>query len=199
MTINDETRTGAGTTTSGTSNQKVSAFIQAHWLAIGNTLVFLFILPIVLYPMFMATGNPYLQDVAGVIKFLYHFICHQLPQRSLFIFGYQMAVDARSFALYTAFLLGGIGFGLAGKKLKPLPFWTLALLTLPIAIDGFMQLFGVPIPRGIGPGLQLTWTAESNNTLRLITGSLFGLASALYAYPRMKEIFNAPEGEPASN
>lgn len=169
---------------------KVSAFIRAHWLAVANTIVLLFVLPIVLYPILMATGNTYLQDVAGVIKFLYHFICHQLPRRSLFIFGYQMAMDARSFALYTTFLLGGIGFGLVRKKLKPLPLWAYILLTLPIAIDGFMQLFGVPIPRGIGPDWQLLWTVESNNGLRLITGSLFGLASALYAYPRIQMLFD---------
>lgn len=172
---------------------KATQFMVAHWLTIANLLVILFILPIVLYPLFMATGVPLLQDTAGVIKFLYHFICHQFPRRSLFVLGYQMAVDARSFALYVAFLAGGIAFGRARRKLKPLPLWLYGLFMLPIAVDGFSQLFGVPMPRGIGPGWQLLWTVESNNVLRVITGSIFGLASALYIYPRVQEVRDATE------
>lgn len=63
-------------------NSKATQFMLAHWLTIANLLIFLFILPIILYPLFMATGVPLPQDTAGVIKFLYHFICHQLPRRS---------------------------------------------------------------------------------------------------------------------
>src|SRR5512136_733535 len=109
-------------------NSKATEFVVTHWLTIVNLLVFLFILPIVLYPLFMATGVPLLQDTAGAIKFLYHFICHQRPRRSLFVLGYQMAVDARSFALYVAFLAGGIAFGRA-RKLKPMSLWLYALFT----------------------------------------------------------------------
>ncbi|HUL61626.1 MAG TPA: hypothetical protein VLT35_01075, partial [Methanocella sp.] len=59
------------------------------------------------------------------------------------------------------------------------------------------QLLGIAIPRGIGPGWQLVWTVESTNELRLITGAIFGLASALYVLPDLQAIFNASD-EPAA-
>ncbi len=118
----------------------------------------------------------------------------------MFIFGYEMAVCSRCFAIYTSFLAGSILFYFIRTKLKTFHIAFYILFCIPMAIDGFAQLFGVPIPRGIGPDMQLIWTTLSNNGLRVITGAIFGLGSALFVLPYMQLIFeieNESQKEPA--
>lgn len=167
-------------------------FLVKHWLALVNLAVFIFIVPILLYPLLMSTGSQLLESVAGAILLAYHATCHQLPDRSLFIFGYQMAVCSRCFAIYVSFLLGGILFYFLRKRLKPWDIKLYILFCVPMAIDGFAQLFGVPIPRSIDAS-GLVWTTLSNNEMRVITGAIFGLASALFALPYMQQIFDMEE------
>ncbi len=126
-----------------------------YWLLILTILVILFIIPIVGYPFLMSTGNPTLQTIAGFIHLAYKITCHQLPERSIFLFGYPMVVCARCFAIYAACLAGCLIFPFVKKRLK---IWSLKyyiIFCIPMAIDGFAQLFGVPLPRGIGPDWQL--------------------------------------------
>ncbi len=167
-------------------------FIVKHWLTMVNVAVFIFIVPIILYPLLMSTGSPLSESIAGIIMAAYHTTCHQLPDRSLFVFGYPMAVCSRCFAIYAAFLLGGILFYFLRNRLKPWDIKLYILLCVPMAIDGFAQLFGVPIPRGIDAG-GLVWTTLSNNEIRVVTGAIFGLASALFALPYMQQIFEMEE------
>lgn len=170
-----------------------ATFLVRHWLTVINVLVLIFIIPaILLYPLFMYTGNPALVAIAGAIKSAYGPpICHQLPSRSIFIFGHQMAMCSRNFAIFTSFLFGGILFYFLRNKLKPFNIVYFLLICIPMAIDGFSQLFGVPIPRDIGPGLHFVWTTVSNNELRIITGSIFGFGSALFLLPYLQEIFKS--------
>lgn len=167
----------------------LAQFIVRHWLAILIVLTILFIVPIVAYPVMMATGNGTLRSVAGAVFIGYKPTCHQLPQRSLFLFGYQMTVCARDVGIYLSFLAGCVLFVFVRKKLKIWRLRWFILLCIPMAIDGFAQLFGVPLPRGIGPDWQLVWTVESTNLFRVITGSIFGMASALYVLPYLEAIF----------
>lgn len=169
-------------------------FLIKHWLTLVNTMVLVFILPIVLYPLFMAAGSPLMESIAGIILTIYHTTCHQLPDRSLFVLGYQMAVCSRCFAIYTAFLIGGILFYFIRKRLKPWDIKLYILLCVPMAIDGLAQLLGVPIPRGYDAG-GLVWTVLSNNEIRVVTGAIFGLASALFALPYMQQVFEMEEEE----
>jgi len=161
-----------------------------HWLAIFIVVVALFIIPIVGAPYLMSTGNPMLESIAKIIMTIYKVTCHQLPERTIVIFNYPMAVCARCFAIYMAFLAGCVVFAFIRKWLK---IWSLkyfVILCIPMAIDGFAQLFGVPIPRGIGPGWELLWTVESTELMRIITGAIFGLACSLYVLPYLEEIFS---------
>ncbi|OPY28405.1 MAG: hypothetical protein A4E28_01577 [Methanocella sp. PtaU1.Bin125] len=167
-----------------------------HWLAVLIGLNFLFILPIVGYPILMATGDPALQSIADVIHLVYHATCHQLPERSLFIGEYEMAVCSRCFAIYVAFLAGCVLFAFVRTKLKIWSLFWFAALCVPMAIDGFAQLFRVPLPRAFGPGGELVWMAESTNEIRVITGLIFGFACALYVMPFMQEIFNGDSSAP---
>lgn len=171
----------------------LGSFIIKHWLTLVNLALLIFIIPIVLYPYFISTGDPTLMTIAGAIKAGYHPTCHQIPDRCLFIFGYQMAVCSRCFAIYVSFLAGGLLFYFLRNKLKPFHIFYYVLLCLPMAIDGTAQLFGVPFPRGIGPGMQLIWTTVSNNELRLITGAIFSLGSALFVMPYMQQILEMEE------
>jgi uncharacterized membrane protein len=99
--------------------------------------------------------------------------------------GYKMALCERDMAIYGAILLFGILYAVSGRRLKPLH-WMLWILIgmVPIALDGFSQLFS-----------QIEWTwlqsllpyRESTPFLRVLTGALFGFATAWFAYPHLEE------------
>lgn len=99
--------------------------------------------------------------------------------------GYKMALCERDIAIYGSIFLFGIIYALTGRRIKPLH-WTMWILLgmVPIGLDGFSQLFS-----------QVEWDwlqsvlpyRESTPLLRVITGGLFGLATAWFAYPYMEE------------
>jgi len=99
--------------------------------------------------------------------------------------GYKVALCERDVAIYLSILLFGIIFGLSGRRIKSLH-WMLWLLIgiAPIGLDGFSQLFS-----------QFNWPwlvtylpyRESTPYLRVLTGALFGLATAWFAYPSIEE------------
>lgn len=143
-------------------------FFAAHWLALLNLVNFGFVAGAVFSPFLMFIGAI---PLGSVLFSFYRLVCHQLPFRSDFIFGYQVAMCQRNMAIYASMFLAGIGFAFVRTRLKPLPWrWYLVLIT-PMAIDGFTQLFGL---------------RESNWTLRVITGTLFGAATVWLAYPHLQ-------------
>jgi uncharacterized membrane protein len=112
-----------------------------------------------------------------------HLLCVQNHEHSFSLFGYQMPLCERCLALYGSMFFGGVAYQLArvhpqawfAFKLKRLPLWGVVLTSLPIAIDGFTQMFG--------------WR-ESNWGLRLFTGALFGLGFIWYLYPQLSDKLN---------
>ncbi len=102
--------------------------------------------------------------------------------------GYKIALCERDVAIYLSILLFGIVFGATGRRIKSLH-WILWLLIgiAPIGLDGFSQLFS-----------QFNWQwlasivpyRESTPFLRALTGALFGLATAWFAYPSIEESMN---------
>ncbi len=124
-----------------------------------------------LAPILMANGYTM---PANLIYSIYQLLCHQLPSRSYFVEGYQVAYCERDVAIYTTLLAATILFPLVRGRLKPLPWqWYLVLIT-PMAIDGLTQLVGLRF---------------SNWQLRTITGVLFGLGTAWLALPYVEEAF----------
>ncbi len=99
--------------------------------------------------------------------------------------GYKMALCERDMAIYGAILLFGVIYAATGRRIKPLH-WTLWILIgiAPIGLDGFSQLFS-----------QMNWEwlssvlpyRESTPLLRVLTGGLFGFATAWFGYPYMEE------------
>ena len=181
-------------------------FFGRHWLAIANLALLLYILVPFLAPLFMLAGLP---GPAQVMYGVFYPLCHELPYRSFFIggqgvvytyaelypllnnsfppeshrwfignpeLGYKISLCQRDLAIYGSMFLAGLFFGLIRRRYRPLD-WRLmlviaGLLTVPMAVDGTSQLFGL---------------RESVWQLRLLTGSLFGIACVWLLYPFIEE------------
>jgi uncharacterized membrane protein len=190
-------------------NRLVYAVAQ-HWLLIANTVIALLVALPTLPPVLMVAGHP---SAARLIYTLFAASCHQLPERSFFLFGpqltytlqelerlfgsdvqpryvggpalgYKMAVCERDISLYLAVLLAGLAFALVRRRLRPLSIRSFILFCLPMAFDGAGQLLAL-------------W--ESSPWSRVLSGGLFGVACVWLAYPYvqsgMKDVPNVTEQE----
>lgn len=99
--------------------------------------------------------------------------------------GYKMALCERDMAIYSSIFLFGILFSLSGRRLKSLHWMLWIVIGMgPVGLDGFSQLFS-----------QMEWSwleailpyRESTPFLRVLTGGLFGFATAWFAYPAIEE------------
>jgi uncharacterized membrane protein len=148
-------------------------FVCRHWLAMANVIVIVFSTLPFAAPVLAAYGY---DQISTAIFQAYSLTCHQMPERSFFIMGHQMAYCERNTAIYLTMALAGLAYTrLRTRGLRPLPLrWYLALI-LPMAVDGFTQLFG--------------WR-ESTWLLRVLTGTLFGAATIWLCYPILQESFD---------
>jgi uncharacterized membrane protein len=156
----------------------LARFIAHHWLLLVNLAMLAFILPTFLAPYLASVGAYW---PSRIIYFLYRLTCHQLPGRSFFLCGHKMAICARCTAFYTSFWGMGLLYGAwkatpwgCRHRPGPLPIKWLAVLAVPMFIDGFTQLVGL---------------RESTNLLRTITGTLVGVGIGLLIYPILDEGF----------
>ena len=96
--------------------------------------------------------------------------CHQLPERSFFLFGKPLTLCARCTGIHLGFLGAVLLYPLARKigKNKFPPIWLFPVALVPIGLDGLTQFIGL---------------RESANILRLLTGSLFGATLAFFIVP----------------
>jgi uncharacterized membrane protein/glutaredoxin len=101
------------------------------------------------------------------------------------VVGFKMALCERDIAIYGAMLLFGLVYAATGRRIKPLHWLLWILIGMgPIGLDGFSQLFS-----------QMEWSwlmhylpyRESTPYLRVLTGMIFGLMTAWFAYPYMEE------------
>jgi len=145
--------------------------IRDHWLAIVNATLGVFVGVALLAPVGYALG---LTGPASAIFSAYHFACAQTPSHSFFIFGYQTCLCSRCLAIYCSILISGVALVFLRKRqvVQSIPWFAWALAMLPMALDGFTQLFGV---------------RESNLALRLFTGGLFGVATAWFLFPQIEK------------
>jgi uncharacterized membrane protein len=128
------------------------------------------------------TGIPHLDDPYSLTRFAAR---DYIGDETV---GYKVALCERDVAIYLAILLFGILFGLTGRRIKPLH-WTLWILIGlgPIGLDGFSQLFSQFNWHWLATALPYR---ESTPLLRVLTGALFGLATAWFAYPSIEESMN---------
>ncbi len=175
-------------------------FLTRHWLAWLNLLVGMWVLLPWLAPVLMHLGKP---QLASLIYLFYSPQCHQLPQRSYFLFGdrpmvplrdilavyptsdplllrpfvgtptlgWKVAWSDRMVSLFTPLLVGGLLYGLGGKRWKPQRWrWRLLVPYLPLLLDDSSH--------GINDLLHLG-VRETNEWLAVITGRAF--APTFYA------------------
>lgn len=182
--------------------------VAAHWLLLANILLGIQALLPAAAPALMASGR---SNLGQILYAVYSPLCHQLPERSFFLFGsqvtytlqelerwlgsevplryigdptigYKLTVCQRDIATYAAMWLAGLAFVPLRRRLRPLPLKVFLLLCLPAAIDGFGQLLGL-------------W--DSTPWRRVISGALLGAACIWLAFPYieagMKDVLHATE------
>ncbi|MEP7211945.1 MAG: DUF2085 domain-containing protein [Acidobacteriota bacterium] len=114
-------------------------------------------------------------SVSGPLYHFFSYICHQMPERSLHLAGFQLAVCSRCFGVYFGLLAGILVYPLWRPidEIEPLPRIWLFLSMIPIGVDWSLTVFGI-------------W--ENTHLSRFVTGTLLGFACATYIVPAIVEI-----------
>lgn len=210
-----------------------------HWLLLVNVFLGLYIGLAVLAPALMASG--FTGPGQAVYRF-FSFQCHQLPQRSYYLFsqvggiqtypvdqvvawgadpsstftlrafngnpeiGFKVAIAHRLTAIHTAMFVGGLLWGLIGRRLPRLSTLGFLLLVLPMALDGGSHMlseitrlgfresnaWAVWLMGGLFPSSFYAGTTVGslNWLLRTVTGTLFGLTTIWFVFPYLNRGFD---------
>lgn len=145
--------------------QKVGAFVVDYWALMITIVLGIIVLAALSVPFFAYLG---LNSISKPIFYTLHLICAQIASHSFYILGHQLGMCARNMAIYSSMFVGSAIFLGTKKRLPGIPWWLWVLLILPMAYDGFTQMFGL---------------RESTWELRVLTGTLFGLANVWFALP----------------
>jgi uncharacterized membrane protein len=110
----------------------------------------------------------------GIYSF-FSFLCHQMPERSLWLGGHPLAVCSRCFGVYFGLVAGFAVYPLWRniENTEPLPRFWLFLSLVPIGIDWSLGIFGI-------------W--ENTHISRFVTGLILGFACATFIIPALVEI-----------
>src|SRR5215831_9891341 len=166
--------------THATRRQTLDRVMNNSGRAIGNFLIEYWALMITCalgILVFAALSVPFLSyfGLDGISKQIFytlHLVCAQIPSHSFYIFGHQLGMCERNFSIYASMFIGSLIFVSSKKRIPGIPWWIWALMILPIAIDGTTQMFGL---------------RESTWELRVLTGTLFGLANVWFALPLIQK------------
>ena len=101
------------------------------------------------------------------------FLCHQLDSRSIHLGFYKIAICSRCFSVYVSMLMLCGFYYYKGFPQRGISITIFAVLVLPLVIDGGTQYIGF---------------RTSNNALRIITGTLAGLATAAVLLPALRDV-----------
>lgn len=220
----------------------MALWVSRFWLPGGTVLLALYAGLPWLAPLFMELGWV---RTARALYLVYGLFCHQLPQRSFFLFGersmlslaevqaawqnttnplllrqfigspelgWKVAWSDRMVAMYGSLFLFSLLYAFVRRRLRPLRWWGLAFLLLPMALDGSSHMVS-DLMGGIGGGFRDSnaWLASLtghafpatfyagdalgsfNSWLRLISGLLFGLGVVWCLYPRLDRANSAGE------
>ncbi len=182
---------------------KLVFWLAKHWLLLVNLVIAVYAGLPVLAPMLMGLGYDW---PARMIYTFYGSQCHQLPQRSFFLFGPRLAYSLETLQellgpeILADNSLARVFIGNATLAYK------VAYCQRDTAMYGSMLLAGMafglvrhrlmPLPLVLYLALLAPWTIdglaqflrfyESTWQLRTITGSLFGLGTVWFAYPYLE-------------
>jgi uncharacterized membrane protein len=145
---------------------------------------FLFVLNVLpfLAPILESMGE---KRISGFIYWLYSFTCHQKSSRSIFICDHQHGWCARcTFMWFSTFIASLLVFYFKPiREFKGISLKLALLLVLPLALDGSIQL----VASFLSVVNMTTPFYESTNSIRALTGILFGIGLGLYLFPRLKD------------
>lgn len=175
---------------------RATGWLGRHWLLVANGAAALYAGLPWLSPLAKWAGQP----LVGELLFrLYTPLCHQIPARSFFFCGHQVAFCHRCAAMYTSIVAAGLLFALLRRHLRPISLKAAVLLLVPMLIDGGSHLLDDLLGLGLRGGGDAIGTP--NFWLRMITGGLVGLAALLFLFPRLERdlarVF-APPARPAA-
>lgn len=145
-------------------------WLTRHWTLVFNGLFLLVVGLAFAAPLLQAAG---LEGLGGALFGAYRRVCHQYPERSFYVFGRQVAFCQRDVGVYLGLFLGGLAYAASSGwvRLRSTRLYLLVFV-LPVAVDGLTQLLGL---------------RTSAWPLRLGTGLLFGVGTALFAYPFLQQ------------
>src|SRR5436190_5291548 len=143
-----------------------------HVWSIGSFVVFAWALLIVTTPLLKSNG---LTTLSSPLYYSFSFLCHQIPERSLHIAGFPLAVCSRCFGIYFGLLFGFIIYPLWRRidDPEPLPRFWLFLSLIPISVDWSLTFTGI-------------W--QNTHLSRFLTGIIVGIACATFIVPALVEI-----------
>lgn len=184
--------------------ERAARWIGTRWVRLATIGLGIFVILPWLAPLFAAAGWWALADP---IYTIYAFQCHQLPERSAHICGYEVGQCWRCNALYGGTFIFALLYGRArstnSKRLqwltKPLSPWLYVLLLLPIAIDGLTHMFGLrdltdpSIPATFGSFLVGSQEFSLNWILRIVTGLIAAVGTVAFGFPRMQKAMDDAE------
>ena len=147
----------------------VGNFLIQYWAIMITSALGILVFAALSVPFLSYFG---LDGISKQIFYTLHLVCAQIPSHSFYIFGHQLGMCERNFSIYASMFIGSLIFVLSKKRIPGIPWWIWALMILPIAIDGTTQMFGL---------------RESTWELRVLTGTLFGLANVWFALPLIQK------------
>lgn len=185
-------------------------FVLRHWLSLLTLLFLVYVgLPLVA-PVLMKAGA---ELPARVIYTIYIPFCHQLPERSYFLFG-----EAPVYSLDDLQAAGVAGGGLLERRFyngDAEHGYKAALCERDLAIYGSMFVLGAfllvrnrrpprlkplwyilifVLPMAVDGLSQLAGLRESNWALRTLTGVLFGVGTLCFVYPYLADALETEPG-----
>jgi uncharacterized membrane protein len=130
-------------------------------------LVSLYLFICLLSPLLIQSSNRILLGL-GAVSYLFNILmCHQLPERSLELFGQHMPICSRDTGLFSGMFAACVLAFISSKLPKIFRTGWLAILSVvPLAMDGVMQFLGF-------------W--ESTDAIRFATGFIAGFFISYYA------------------
>ena len=220
--------------------QRVTDFLGRYWIVIFAVLFGLYVWLPFLAPVFMRAGW---MLPGEIIQRVYSTQCHQMPDRSFFLFGpqvtysmqqiqaawqntldpgilrqfvgnpqmgWKVAWSDRMVSMYTSTWVLGLLWWVFRRRVRPLPWWGLILLWLPMALDGGTHLISDMLG-GMGAGFRYdnAWLAaltghslpgwfysgnalgSFNSDMRLLSGIFFGLGVVWFAFPVLHQSLQA--------
>jgi uncharacterized membrane protein len=127
---------------------------------------------IVAAPLFFSTGRT---GVSSPVYSFFSYICHQIPERALYISSHAMAVCSSCFGVYFGLAAGIAVYPLWRPidEIEPIPRYWLFLSLVPITVDWSLTVFGI-------------W--ENTHVSRFLTGLILSVACATFIVPALVEI-----------